>query len=102
MLIFYPKLHSIEKFLHGVVEDAEISSTPDNILVDDLSLIVEFAASFEEEAKEVLILIVDLITLLAAYVAGYNLASHSRLSLLLYPHLRPYCIAYHLRIPCFA
>lgn len=67
MLVLHPKLHRIEELLHRVVENTEIGAPADHVLIDNLSLLVEPAAGLEEETQEVLILVVDLMALPAAY-----------------------------------
>lgn len=61
MLIFYILLDGIKKFLHGVVEDAEISPTSDNIFFNDLNFVIELRATFMKIVEEMLVLIVSLI-----------------------------------------
>lgn len=56
MLVLHAQLHSVEEFLHGVVEHTEVRPASDHILIDDFGLFIELAARVEVKGQEVLVL----------------------------------------------
>lgn len=58
MHILNVELNGIEEFFHGVVEDAKVCSSPDDVFFDDFDFLDKFVAALMEIVDEMLILIV--------------------------------------------
>ena len=56
MLIFHIFLDAVEKFLHGVIENTEISSASNDIFLDDFNFLDKFPAASVKIIKKMFIL----------------------------------------------
>lgn len=65
MLIFNTNLNGIEKFLHRIVKDAEISSSPDDIFINNLNFLTKLHSAFMKIIEKMLIFVVFIVNFLA-------------------------------------
>lgn len=86
MLVLYSFLHCTEKFLHGVIEDAEVCSASDDVFLDDLNLIIKLGPTFVKVVEKMLILIVSWTIFSSALLYVYIFFSHSLAKRLLLSH----------------
>ena len=66
MLIFNTNLNGVEKFLHRIVEDAEISSSPDDIFVNNLNFLTKFNSAFMKIIEKMFIFVVFMVKFLTS------------------------------------
>lgn len=63
MLVLKVDLHHVEELFHGVVENTEISATPDNVFFYDFDLVTEPITTFVKEVEEMVVLVVSRLVL---------------------------------------
>lgn len=55
MLIFHILLDAVEEFLHGVIENTEVSSASNNIFLDDFNFLDKFPAASVKIIQKMLV-----------------------------------------------